>query len=141
MNNNQKTITFSLVTSILFHFAFLYTCTSSGPNGDGDSDGKHGRFTNEEKVNILPKFKSDISAPCENSFGGIGVEYDYLQVITNIPEGNPAFNAGMKIGDQIVTPLDYIRGELGTAVTVEVMRNNTEHLTFTMIRDKICQGT
>lgn len=120
--------------------AFFWTCIPI-KNGSGDEDGgKKGQWAGDVKVNILPKVKSSSSEPCEDGFGGVGMEYDYLQVITKVPEGNPAAKAGIQIGDQIVTPTKYIRGPVGTEVTVEVMRNDVVHLSFTMKREQICQS-
>lgn len=95
-------------------------------------------------------FEEDLSG----SFGGIGIEIGirkgFLTVIAPL-EGTPAYRAGLKAGDQILAINDEstenmtlegavskIRGEIGTKVTLKIMREEFEKpKNFEIIRDKI----
>ncbi len=74
---------------------------------------------------------------CPNFFGGIGMTYNMLDVVTNVPDGYPAARAGILPGDILQGDTGQIRGEIGTAVDVVVIRGK-KTLKFSMIREKIC---
>jgi C-terminal processing protease CtpA/Prc len=73
---------------------------------------------------------------CPFYYGGIGIS-QIGNSVGHAFEGYPAANAGIRDGDVIISDIDNIRGEVGTPVTVVVMRNGNV-LTFELIRDKIC---
>jgi len=89
-----------------------------------------------------------------NSFSGIGAELgkdkDSNLIIVSPIDGFPADKAGLKAQDIITNINDTsttnmsideavtkIRGEKGTKVTLKVVRNRSEALTFTVVRDTI----
>lgn len=75
---------------------------------------------------------------CPDHYGGIGIVHSFVDsTVTSAPEGYPAANAGIKAGDQILTPLSTLRGEIGTEVEVEYVNHEGYHK-VTLIRDKIC---
>lgn len=96
------------------------------------------------------KFNEDLN----NSFSGIGAQLGLdkngnLEVISPI-EGLPADRAGLKAKDLIATingessqnmsideAVDKIRGPSGTVVKLEVVRNRSEALKFTITRENI----
>jgi len=103
-------------------------------------------FTAEE----AQKFYSDLN----NSFSGIGAELgqdkDKNLIIVAPIKGFPAEKAGLKAQDIIATindksttglsideAVNKIRGEKGTKVTLKVVRNKSETLTFTITRADI----
>lgn len=89
-----------------------------------------------------------------NSFSGIGAQLELdgssnLQVMSPL-SGLPAEKAGLRAQDIIVSvdghntsgesvdeAVTKIRGPKGTKVTLQVVRNKTEPLTFTIMRDNI----
>lgn len=79
------------------------------------------------------------SQDCPNFFGGIGMEYRLDGLVTNVPDGYPAARAGILPGDILKGDTKYIRGKIGTAVDVVVIRGK-KTLKFSMIREKICIG-
>lgn len=80
----------------------------------------------------------------EEHIGGIGIEVMREKSglrVTNVSEGSPASEAGLKRGDLIIKvgsisladkPADYgsnlIRGPVGTRVALTVLRDGTEHI-------------
>ena len=94
-------------------------------------------------------FQDDV----RGSFGGIGAEIgirkDIRTVITPL-KGSPAERAGLKTGDKILKinatstdgltleeAVSYIRGEIGTSVTLLVARNDEDVREISVVRDKI----
>jgi len=110
---------------------------------------------------MTPKEFTQFNEDTEGTFGGIGVEVDFkgetIVVIAPI-EGSPAFEAGVKSGDEIVAvdnkplrdmPVDKIikmmRGPAGSKVTITIRRKGEEEpLIFTLEREHIhvrsCEG-
>ncbi|MBN2807708.1 MAG: S41 family peptidase [Prolixibacteraceae bacterium] len=97
----------------------------------------------------------DMNEPLVGSFDGIGVSFnihrDTLLVIQTIP-GGPSEKVGIMAGDRIVAiddenvagigltnkmVFDRLRGEKGTLVKVQILRNKKETIDFEIIRDKI----
>jgi carboxyl-terminal processing protease len=88
-----------------------------------------------------------------NSFSGIGAELsiDNGNIVVIAPiSGYPAAKAGLKAndiiesingktttGENVDTAVDDIRGPVGSTVTLEVLRNNTQQLTFKITRANI----
>lgn len=96
----------------------------------------------------------DLTSLTTGEFGGLGLEVTQFQgvikVITPIDD-TPAFNAGIKPGDLIIsldnTPtdgmslkdaVDKMRGKTGTLVSLVVIRSGEKQpLTFNIVRDEI----
>jgi carboxyl-terminal processing protease len=100
------------------------------------------------------KSANDFFGQINNSFSGIGAELgkdkDENLIIVSPIAGFPADKAGMKPQDIIATingkstaglsideAVSQIRGEKGTKVTMQVVRNHEQTLSFTITRDTI----
>ena len=103
-----------------------------------------------------PKEVKDMNEPLQGNFEGIGVQFnmveDTLLVIQTV-SGGPSEKMGILAGDRIVTVNDTaiagvkmskeeimkrLRGPKGTKVLLGIVRPGfSEHLTFTITRDKI----
>ena len=97
-----------------------------------------------------------MNEPLQGSFEGIGISFnifkDTLLVVTTIP-GGPSEKVGLMPGDRIIyideKPVagigmknsdvtDMLRGNKGTQVEVQILRNKNKNLLdFTIVRDKI----
>lgn len=103
------------------------TESGEGSNGDGgDSDNKK----------IITKGEDGEGEPCDDWYGGIGIIQDFENEITYVAPGYPADNAGIRLGDVIVSQGE-IRGEPGTILELTIFRKKIK-LTFKLIREKIC---
>ncbi len=95
----------------------------------------------------------DFQMGLDGNFGGVGMKIeklgDYVTVIAPLP-GTPAEKAGIQAGDRIIKvnnedvvgvtlqkAVELIRGEPGTSVKLTVVRDGTEPLIFTIIRELI----
>lgn len=103
---------------------------------------------------LLPEDFSDLKESTTGKFGGLGIEIDsddgYIRVISPIDD-TPAYKAGIKAGDLIVTigdqpikdmslskAVEKMRGEVGTEVSLEVRRKGEDDLlSFTIKRAEI----
>lgn len=79
---------------------------------------------------------------CDTFYGRIGIvngdRFDPL-TITEVYEGYPGYENGMRAGDILMTPFSRIRGEVGTEVEVEFLSGlSREPKSFKTLRDKIC---
>jgi len=89
---------------------------------------------------MTPEIYKELEVETQGRFGGIGIEItilkDVLTVVSPI-EDTPAFNAGVKAGDQIIKidgkstkditimeAVKKMRGAKGTKVTITIMREN-----------------
>jgi len=91
----------------------------------------------------------------EGKYGGVGLEVTYhaqmkvLQVVAPM-YGTPAYKAGVKAGDLIITidsdpveemtymeAVNRLRGDPGTLVTIQVYRENTGALEYILSREEI----
>lgn len=94
---------------------------------------------------LTPAEYREFRSQTEGRFGGIGVYLDYsngyLKVMRPM-KGSPASNAGILQGDRIVAVdgratadrtleqvVSWIKGKVGTAVTITIERGDEEHLT------------
>ncbi len=88
------------------------------------------------------------------SYGGLGIEVDSAGALVTIIaplDGSPAEKAGIKAGDKIIKlnnksvvgistskVVDMLKGDIGTAITITVRRDNSEKpLSFNVTRDII----
>lgn len=113
--------------------------------GIGD---KYGRYLNEEELGTF------ISGTSGNSIGiGVQVIYDSeinaLEIV-NISPGSPAQEAGIMVGDLIVSvsgssvsdigyeeAMTRMRGEEGTVAEFTVIRNDSETIDFSLTRARV----
>lgn len=148
-----KDITKSSVLHALLLLAFIYMPFG----GSGEEEGEKGKSKKPEytEVDILPPpveeeavtAEGDLEAlkkiaphagdKCASFFGGIGIQESSFAIVTVYP-GYPADRAGILPGDEVLST-NEIRGEVGTPVTVVVIRNGVR-IEFHLIRDKICTG-
>ncbi|UXX80243.1 S41 family peptidase [Reichenbachiella carrageenanivorans] len=95
----------------------------------------------------------DFRTNATGEYGGIGIQSNKIKeqhVVLNIYENSPASTAGIKIGD-VITAVDGVRlgnltddqagklmkGQSGSDIQIEVIRNGNEKLSFTTTREKI----
>ncbi len=156
----------SFVASVFLHLMVLWLFSGGGP-GEGESKEKIQAKENRGKsfdnrsiqdihrpleITVVPppkksgeqlayeKFQEDLTK-CEPSFGGIGISLmgvDLTLIVLEAHKYYPAERAGIRAGDLLKgISLSEIRGEVGTPVRVEVIRDGVP-LTFNLIRGKIC---
>ena len=103
---------------------------------------------------LLPESYKDLQIETKGQFSGIGIvitmQDNVITVISPI-EGSPAYDAGIKAGDQIIAvngeetkdmmlweAVKRMRGEKGTSVVISIRRKGeTEPIDFTIVRDII----
>jgi len=154
----KQRLAWAFLASAIIHSALFFSLTLKGEllssqkeKSDANNQGHNSKIIN---VEILPKpiyteqqftepettieiEKVTISRDCPNFFGGIGIRHNRLGVILKVINRYPASRAGILPGDILLGDTEYIRGEIGTAVDVTVLRGE-KTLKFFMIREKIC---
>jgi hypothetical protein len=145
-----------LIASVIIHLAVLLSIVGlpaaqnfAGGKGDGDGKGSprvmRGIIPKPTEVTLLESDSKDKGhgrkakqRDCTHWFGGIGIHINYNEVTRVVP-GYPAYEAGILVGDMLWTPVSDIQGPPGTIVVIKLVRPSThEHLTFTIVRDRIC---
>ena len=106
----------------------------------------HSSYMNEE---IFKEMQEDTSG----TFGGLGIEITtdkgFIKIISPIDD-TPAFEAGIQAGDYIThlngesvvdmnlkEAIDIMRGEVGTSITITIIRGSEEPFDVELIRDTI----
>lgn len=164
MKRKDKYFKRSVAISLALHMLPLVLMLFLGGGGNGKKGDKDGKGNGSPKDNgdIAPKpseqdkpteieiveIKGPLKKPkpviphekddCIQSYGGIGIMHSpYDNTVIDAPQGYPASNAGIKVGDHIITPVESLRGEPGTEVEVTFSNEDGLH-TVTLVRDKIC---
>lgn len=154
----KRRLALGFLASAIIHSALFFSLTLKGEllnsqkeESDANNQGHNSKTIN---VEILPKpmpAKQQFTEPettleiervtnsqdCPNFFGGIGIRHSRDGFILKVVKGYPASRAGILPGDILSGDTEYIRGEIGTAVDVTVLRGE-KTLKFSMIREKIC---
>ncbi|WP_176214764.1 S41 family peptidase [Reichenbachiella faecimaris] len=95
----------------------------------------------------------DFRTNATGEYGGLGIQSNKINdqhIVLNLYENSPAMSAGIKIGD-VITEVDGVpltnlsddqagklmKGQSGSDIQVEVLRNGTEKLSFLTTREKI----
>ena len=106
----------------------------------------HSSYMNEE---VYKEMQMDTSG----TFGGLGIEITtdkgFIKIISPIDD-TPAFEAGIQAGDYIThlngesvvdmnlkEAIDIMRGEVGTSITITIIRGSEEPFDVELIRDTI----
>jgi carboxyl-terminal processing protease len=106
----------------------------------------HSSYMNEE---VFKEMQEDTSG----TFGGLGIEITtdkgFIKIISPIDD-TPAFKAGIQAGDYIThlngesvvdmnlkEAIDIMRGEVGTSITITIIRGSEEPFDVELIRDTI----
>ena len=106
----------------------------------------HSSYMNEE---VFKEMQEDTSG----TFGGLGIEITtdkgFIKIISPIDD-TPAFEAGIQAGDYIThlngesvvdmnlkEAIDIMRGEVGTSITITIIRGSEEPFDVELIRDTI----
>ena len=106
----------------------------------------HSSYMNEE---VFKEMQEDTSG----TFGGLGIEITtdkgFIKIISPIDD-TPAFEAGIQAGDYIThlngesvvdmnlkEAIDIMRGEVGTSITITIIRGSEEPCDVELIRDTI----
>lgn len=142
IKHKRKKLGLALIASVVLHFTLINEIKienkrnpPSGLSGTGGGD-KNGNGT--VKLTIIPKSETQGNIKCDNWYGGIGLTHDSLFVLT-VAHGYPAYKAGVLPGDKTITDFDLLRGEPGTKIVFEILRNHTEYMRFDIVREKICE--
>ena len=103
---------------------------------------------------ISAKEMQAVSESIDGKFGGVGIRFQIIRdtvCITNIIDGSPSQNVGIKAGDKIIKinkkqfcgkaitnemVLSNLKGKAGTTVDVTIVRNN-KPISFTITRGEI----
>lgn len=127
-----------MLISLVLHalpLLFLISFADSKEGGGGDSD-KVGLESGTVKVTLLDKNSGVGKEPCPNWYGGIGVTTARSHV-QSVAKGHIAERSGIQVGDQILTPIETIKGEVGTRVKIKLLRDSTI-IELDLVREKIC---
>lgn len=95
----------------------------------------------------------DFRTNATGEYGGLGIQSNKINdkhIVLNLYEESPAMKAGLKIGD-VITAVDGVpvanlsddqvgklmKGQSGSEINVDVLRNGDEQLSFSTTREKI----
>lgn len=127
-----------LLFSIFLHFLaalkFSPKIQEPKPQPENNNQAKAAGDSEDNKTSI---WVSPGVIPCD-SYEGIGVQFNALTgIVSHAAPGAPAHNAGIRVGDELVTPLWNMSLTFGQVLDVTVLRKGKK-LTFNIIVDRIC---
>jgi len=70
----------------------------------------------------------------------VGLVNNLVGEVIEIPEFGPAYRAGIRKGDIIVSDANILRGTPGEEVSITIERSS-QLITFKIIRERICYET
>jgi hypothetical protein len=134
-----KILLLCILASIILHLlvAYKYRSPQVDPPQNAEQksrDKKQSDSLDDSKISIWVGLGP---VPCD-SYEGIGVQFNSLTgIVSHVAPGAPAYNAGIRIGDELVTPLWNMKLIFGQVLTIVVLRNSKD-LTFKVVVDRIC---
>lgn len=136
--NSLRLLFACLLFSILLHFLaalkFSPKVEKPQPQSDNNKQAKAAGDSEDGKTSI---WVSPGIVPCD-SYEGIGVQFNALTgIVSHAAPGAPAHNAGIRVGDELITPLWNMSLTFGQVLDVAVLRNGKK-LTFNVVVDRIC---
>lgn len=135
--NSLKLLLVCLLVSICLHLLTAYTFQPSVVKPPEPPEQKQAQAEHEQQDKKNTIWVSTGIVPCD-SYEGIGVQFNSLTgIVSHAASGAPAYNAGIRIGDELITPLWNMELTFGQVLDVTVSRHGKK-LTFTIIVDRIC---
>lgn len=144
----------AFLLSITFHLLLLISMKNCGGKGGGYGDDR--QIEQKDKtitvvrlgdLHYLNPVKKKRKEPkCKDYYGGIGTTYlfsdnlpDGGMKLIDVPEGYPAYEAGIRSGD-VIRSKEEITGKVGTEVQITVTHKDGKVESLVLIRAKICIG-
>jgi hypothetical protein len=134
-----KLLIISIILSTILHLFVMYRYKT--PKIDPPQTGQRQSSSNGRGEDIQDK-KTSIwftpgIVPCD-SYDGIGLQFNAISGIVTYVAGNaPADLAGIKVGDELITPLWNMELTFGQSLDVIVLRDGKK-ITLSVVVDRIC---
>jgi predicted metalloprotease with PDZ domain len=142
MNNKISSFFVALILSIVLHFFVVISRYKKYevPNKNQEqhqNQNKGGGADKEEETTSKIWFSSGV-IPCD-AYEGIGVQFMALTgIITHVAHDSPAWKAGLRAGDEFITPIWNMNLKFGQNIEVAVKRSG-KTLKFNILVDRICK--
>ena len=139
--NSKKLLLISFIISLILHFYAAHHFSQKKMIQEQKNKGNSSE--REQQVSYGPKEKHNIwfspgIVPCD-SYEGIGIQFNPITtIVTNVAKDGPAYNSGIRTGDEIITPLWNMDLRFGQRLNVKVKRDGTI-LEFNMVVNRICK--
>lgn len=140
MNKKKSTklLLISIALSIVMHFLLAYVYHDTQPKENRKTEEYQVSYNNKNSKNKSEHiwFNSG-KKPC-NHYDGIGIQYNAISgIVSSVAINGPADIGGLKIGDELLTPVWYMDFKFGEVVEIKVKREDTI-LIFNVKVDRIC---
>lgn len=137
--HSLKILLISLLISLALHiFVALKMETQGEPIDDVTED----QQSNASRSDGLDDNKTSIwvssgTLLCD-SYDGIGIQFNAITgIVSHVAPGSPAHKAGVKNGDELVTPLWNMDLTFGQKINLVVIRDD-KRITLPIVVDRIC---
>jgi C-terminal processing protease CtpA/Prc len=131
----------SIVASIILHFYLMFkkienTEIKQQKKQEQNHSANNGGDKDKDTTQKIWFKRSAI--PCD-SYEGIGLQFMLLTgIVTYVAPDSPAWKAGLRTGDELITPIWNMDLKFGQQVEIIAKRDNT-NLKFNVFVDRICK--
>jgi predicted metalloprotease with PDZ domain len=138
--NSLKLLLISLIASIMLHvfiaLKYQHPIVDNAQNTQQSKKQHQQQDLDDGKTSI---WASPGIVPCD-SYDGIGVQFNGITgIVSDIAVGAPADKAGIRVGDELITPLWNMQLAFGQSLDVIVLRDGKK-ITLHVVVDRICHG-
>lgn len=141
MNHTKLTpLIISLILSISLHFYLIFKKIENTEikKQQEQQQQKRGSSDGEDKDTTQKIWFNRSVIPCD-SYEGIGLQFMLLTgTVTYVAPDGPAWKAGLRAGDELITPIWNMSLKFGQQVEIIAKRDNT-NLKFNVFVDRICK--
>jgi hypothetical protein len=137
--HSLKTLLICLLISLALHIFVVFKTKTPG---EPISDVTHHQQPDAGRLNDLDDNKTNIwvssgVVPCD-SYDGIGIQFNALTgIVSHVAPDSPAYKAGIKNGDELITPLWNMELFFAQKIDLVIVRDG-KHITLPIIVDRIC---
>jgi S1-C subfamily serine protease len=135
--NSLRLLSTCIIVSLLLHLFIAYSFNRPNVEPPPENSQRKEQTKSDEEDNKTSIWVSPGIVPCD-SYDGIGVQFNQITgIVSHVAPDSPAYKAGVKNGDELVTPLWNMQLIFAQKINLVVIRDG-KHITLPVVVDRIC---